>query len=169
MTEFPCAHGSDHDVPPWFRFSKHDQALVFYKSTIQLGFNYDSTFEYYPLVSRGYHAIALHLINFGWSNTFACHSHSTGSGLSSTENTAYLLLHHPFCLVMLLFDCILLKPLDIKCRGQHQHVCLFQVLIEFIMRNAILAPRWVAMSSTTSFDSPPMQTWSCISCSAFPW
>ena len=46
-----------------------------------------STFEYYPLVSRGYQPIALHLMNFWWSSTFPRHSHSTGSGLSSTENT----------------------------------------------------------------------------------
>ena len=116
-----------------------------------------------PLESRGYRAIAPPLIKCCRRNTSHRFCHSLGSGLSSTENPAYLLLHHPFCLVMLLFDCILLKPLDIKCHGQHQHVCLFQVLIEFIMRNAILAPRWVAMSSTTSFDSPPMQAWSCIS------
>ena len=110
----------------------------------------------------------LHYIlwNFWWNNTFPCHSHSMGSGLSSTENTEYLLRHHSFCLMSSLFDCILLKPLDIMCRGHHQHLGFFQVLIELVVRNTILAPRWFVLSSTTSFDSLPMQAWSCISCFA---
>ena len=99
-----------------------------------------STFEYYPLVSRGYRAIAPPLMNSCWSNTSHQFCRSRCSGLSSTEDTAYLLLHHSFCLMMLLFDCILLKPLDIKCRGHHQHFSLFQVSIEFTVSNTILAP-----------------------------
>jgi hypothetical protein len=77
-------------------------------------------------------------------------------------NTTYLFFHHPFCLVMLLFDCILLKSLDIKCRGHLQHFIFPHVFIEFMVRNTILAPRWFVLSSTTSFDSLPIQTWSYI-------
>jgi len=64
---------------------------------------------------------------------------------------------------------ILLKPLDIECRGHNQHFCLSQVLIGIIVRNTIPAPRWFVLSSTSSLDTLPMHTRSCISCSAFPW
>src|SRR4051812_49422478 len=52
-----------------------------------------------------------------------------------TPNTFFSLF---FCWLSLLFDCILLKPLDIMCRGPHQLLDFFQVLIGLIMRNTIL-------------------------------
>src|ERR1041385_153794 len=95
------------------------------KSNYPLGINsaapmiLHSTFEYYPWYLED--IIPWHYIL--WIVMKLCLSMSSpfhGSGLSSTENTAYLLLHRPFCLVMLLFNCILLKSLDVKCRGHHQ-------------------------------------------------
>ena len=164
----PCDHGSDHDVLLRFHFTNNMENL---SSTSQRSSSTSIAFHLRELplgISRiSYHCTTSYWL--WWNNAFPCRNHSMGSGLSSTENTAYLLLHHPFCLVMLLFDCILLKPLDIKCRGHHQHFCFFHVSIEFMVRNTMLSPRWFVFSSTTSFDSLPIQTWSYISCSAFPW
>ena len=64
----------------------------------------------------------------------------------------------PFpCVMSSLLDGILLKPLDKLCRNPHQHLGFFQVLIEFMVWNTILAPRWFVLSSTTSLDSLQLQ------------
>ena len=40
-----------------------------------------------------------------------------------------LLLHHSFCLMSPLLDCIFLKPFDMMCRGHHRHFDFSQVLL----------------------------------------
>src|SRR3954464_1841737 len=61
---FPCDHGSDHDILLWFNFSNNVEHL---SSTSQRSSSDSIMFhlpELTPLVSRGYHTFALHLMNF---------------------------------------------------------------------------------------------------------
>ena len=79
------------------------------------------------------------------------------------------LFHHSFCLLSSLIDGILFETSRQMCRNQRQHFGAFQVSINLVVRNTILTPRWFVLSSMASFDSLPVQTWSCTSCSVFPW
>src|SRR3954470_108713 len=100
-----------------------------------------STFENLtPLVSRRYCGIAPPLMNSSWCDTSHRFCQSTGSALSLTENTEYLLLAIPF-LDVVAIRWHPLKPLDMMCRGHHQHFYFSHVSIELITRNTILAPR----------------------------
>ena len=127
-----------------------------------------STFEYYLLEPRGYHTFALHRMNFDGTILFPVVTTLRVWVVVNREHRV-LLLHHSVFLMSPLFDCIFLKPFDMMFRGHHRHFDFSQVLLGCIVRNTILAPRRFALSSTTSFDSRPIQTWSCIPCSAFPW
>src|SRR3954471_11126690 len=71
-----------------------------------------------PLVSRRYCGIAPPLMNSSWCDTSHRFFQSTGSGLSLTENTEYLLLAIPF-LDVVAIRWHPLKPLDMMCRGPH--------------------------------------------------
>ena len=81
-----CNHGSDH-IFYLIPFLGQVKPLVLYRSIHPSNLYLDLPSSTNPLVSRGYQPIALHLMHFWWSSAFPRHSHSTGSGLSSTENT----------------------------------------------------------------------------------
>src|SRR4051812_13011771 len=125
--------------------------------------------ELTPLVSRRYCGIAPPLMNSSWCDTPHRFFQSTGSGLLLTENTEYLFLAIPFVDVIAIRWHPLL-PLDIMCRGPHQHLDIFQLLIGLTVRNTILAPDDLCYHRQHPLTPcMPIQTWSCISCSAFPW
>ena len=79
-------HGSYH-IFYLIPFLGQVKPLVLYRSMHPSNLYFDLPSSTNPLVSRGYQPIALHLMHFWWSSAFPRHSHSTGSGLSSTENT----------------------------------------------------------------------------------
>src|SRR3954467_5820811 len=74
--------------------------------------------ELTPLVSRRYCGIAPPFMNPYWCDTFHRFFASTGSGLSSTENTESILFTIPF-LDVVAIRWHPLKSLDMMCRGPH--------------------------------------------------
>src|SRR3954468_24351565 len=76
-------------------------------------------------------------MNSSWCDTSTRFCQSTGSGLSLTENTEYLLLAIPF-LDVVTIRWHPLKPLDIMCRGHHQNFDFSHVSIEFMTSNPSL-------------------------------
>jgi hypothetical protein len=118
MIGFPCDHGSDHDVLLWFHLSnnlEHLSSISQRSSSTSIMFHYRGLT---PLVSRRYCGIASPFMNPDWCDTFHRFFASTGSGLSSTENTEYLLFTIPF-LDVVAIRWHPLKPLDMMCRGPH--------------------------------------------------
>ena len=164
----PCYHGSDHDVLLWFQFSNNMGHL---SSTSQRSSSGSTMFHLWELAPWYLDDIVtLHhllwilpgeilLIDFAKPQVLGCRQLRTLNTFSSPSLFS----------MSLLFDNILQKHLDIMCRGYHQHFVFSHVSIEFMARNTILSPRWSVLSSTTSVDSRPMQTWSCMSWYAFPW
>src|SRR3954466_1117682 len=103
---------------PFDSIYKQRGALVFYQSTIEFKFYRIPPSRINPLVSRRYCVIAPPLMNSSWCDTFHRFFASTGSRLSSTENTEYLLFAIPF-LDVVAIRWHPLKPLDMMCRGPH--------------------------------------------------
>ena len=99
-----------------------------------------STFEYYPLVPRGYRVIALRLMSFDEAMPFLVIAMPWFWVVVNREHRIPF-AHLSIFSMSSLFDCILLKPLDIMCRGHQQYFDFSHVSIEFMTRNTFLAPR----------------------------
>src|SRR4051812_39356175 len=117
----PCDHGSDHDVLLRFHFTNNMEHL---SSTSQRSIS-DSIMLHLRELTLWYvddNVVLHHLLLILAGAIDFCQS--TGSGLSLTENTEYLLLAIPFLHVVAI-RWHPLKPLDMMCRGPH-HPWTFQ-------------------------------------------
>src|ERR1041385_5473334 len=113
-----CVHAHGYYVELIMKASRKDNQAPWYK----FFYTYDPPFylRVLPLVSRGYHAFALHLMNCDETMPIPVIAISWFWVVVNQEHRI-LLLHHTFCLMSPLFNCIFLKPFDMICRGHHRH------------------------------------------------